>query len=149
MPTQLPSHVSVTQTSSEQREHRQNHRHLALRATCPGLPRGSPSSPTPSCARQRQVSPFPAHRLEIFAILMTPTCLEHTNEIITETRPFTGISGKLPLNKLTKFLTSPHNIYLFFPCYHHLQPPCCPAKQRKALCPKPAARSASVLRWLR
>lgn len=153
MPTQPPLHVSVTQNSSEQQQHQQNNWHLALRTRFPGLPWGFPRTPLPLHPQLVQgmcweVSPFPTYCFEIFAILMNPTYLVHINEIVTETCPFTGISGKLPLNRLTKFLTSPDNIYLLITHYHHLEPPCHPANEREAHCRKPTDLSESVLWWL-
>lgn len=74
---------------------------------------------------------------------MNLTYLEHINEIVTETRPFTGISGKLPLTGSPSFYFD--NIYLLLTRYHHLQPPRRPAKEQKALCPKPADLRESVL----
>lgn len=76
---------------------------------------------------------------------MSPTYLRHINKVVADTCPFTGISGKLPLNSLTMFLTSPDNIYLLIICHHHLQAPCRPAKKWKALCPKPTGPSEPVL----
>lgn len=154
MPTQPPLHVSVTQNSSEQRQRWQNIGRTTGISLCTQGSRDSPAVLLPLHphlvqGRCWEVSPLPAYCIEIFAILMNPTYLEHINEIITETCPFIWISGKLPLNRLAEFLTSPDNIYLLIARYHHLQPLCHPTKERKALCPKPNDLSVSVLSQLR